>query len=729
MNDNIKRTKNINLLSIVSLMLLIIVIILGGTYAAFVVSKQDSSTITGAANCYKVKYTKGQDINGALEADTNFTSGWSTDIVMYAESGCEDLTATLYLTTNPDTTMDLSDKALKYTVVLNNSIVSEGSVDGTANQVIYNNFKLNTTQTTYRVYIWLDSVLEDLTNFDSEAYSGFIHADVTATSDMSFSSPLYSQIDFIESTGTQYIDTGLIINKSDSYEYIIDANFSNATWGGANGYLQFNSQISQNKRTTFRVVYNGSNHVEDIYVNGTLNSSQDWTDQYNGTNVKIGIFRLGNANNEWWTGGDNQKGKVYSVKIYKNGTLVRDYISVYRKSDKEIGLYDKVEGKFYENAGSGEFIGYQRIEYIEATGTQYINTGVIGKARWEFDIQFTDLKTRQLMGYGGSGAEYWGVQDDGNYGLAVWSYMNKQAGNRDKVIHNYGENNEYYLDVNGTRMGIGVTDVTSLEYVLFGLGAGSFPCKAKLYGLKTIQNGVVIRDFVPVYRLNDGVIGLYDQVEGKLYTNNGSGTLAGYQRVEYIESNGTQFINTGVNWDTNDMEIEGTFSYNVFMGHSTILGLQGNNGDFLLREESGVLVTWVGLNNKQELTPISLGQKIDFNIMLSSSGTFTYNVNLDAGTPITGSRPHTNTYTNTPIYIFDSYYDVTGGVGSQAAATIACKAKLYRMKLSKNGILIRDFIPVYRINDGVIGLYDQVGGKFYANGGTGSFTKGNDVAW
>lgn len=359
MSDNIKKTKNINLLSIVLLMLLIVVTILGGTYAVFIVSKQDNSSITGSANCYKVKYTKGQDINGVLEADTNFTSGWSTDIIMYAESGCENLTATLYLTTNSDTTMDLSDKALKYAVVLNNSVVSEGSVDGTANQVIYNNFILNTTQTTYRVYIWLDAALEDVTNFEPESYSGFIHTDVVVTSNMSFSSPLYSQIDFIESTGTQYIDTGLIVNKSDSYEYIIDANFSNYAWGGANGYLQFNSSISQNKRTTFRVVYNGSNHVEDIYVNGTLNSSDDWTDQYNGTDVKIGIFRLGNANNEWWTGGGNQNGKVYSAKIYKNGTLVRDYIPVYRKSDKEIGMYDKVNGKFYENAGSGDFIGYQ----------------------------------------------------------------------------------------------------------------------------------------------------------------------------------------------------------------------------------------------------------------------------------------------------------------------------------------------------------------------------------
>lgn len=179
------------------------------------------------------------------------------------------------------------------------------------------------------------------------------------------------------------------------------------------------------------------------------------------------------------------------------------------------------------------------------------------------------------MGYGGSGSEYWGVQEDGNYGLATWLYMNKQAGNRDTVIHNYGENSEYYLDVNGTRISMGGTDVTSKEYVLFGLGAGSYPCKAKLYGLKTIQNGVVIRDFVPVYRLNDGVIGLYDQINGIFYTNNGSGIFGdtstyditlisntsnpinGGTTLTNLIQNGS-FENGSTSWDLNGTQVVNT---------------------------------------------------------------------------------------------------------------------------------------------------------------------------
>jgi hypothetical protein len=38
--------------------------------------------------------------------------------------------------------------------------------------------------------------------------------------------------------------------------------------------------------------------------------------------------------------------------------------------------------------------GYTQLEYIEATGTQWINTGVTGAARWEFDIEFTNTTKR-----------------------------------------------------------------------------------------------------------------------------------------------------------------------------------------------------------------------------------------------------------------------------------------------------------------------------------------------
>ena len=68
----------------------------------------------------------------------------------------------------------------------------------------------------------------------------------------------YTPLEYIESTGSQYVDTGLVVNKTDSYEYILDALLTNGTLGGANGYLQFEGSISDGKRVNIRVSYDGS---------------------------------------------------------------------------------------------------------------------------------------------------------------------------------------------------------------------------------------------------------------------------------------------------------------------------------------------------------------------------------------------------------------------------------------------------------------------------------------
>lgn len=48
--------------------------------------------------------------------------------------------------------------------------------------------------------------------------------------------------------------------------------------------------------------------------------------------------------------------RVYSFKLYDNGTLIRDFIPCINPSG-EYGLYDVVNNQFYGNAGTGSFTG------------------------------------------------------------------------------------------------------------------------------------------------------------------------------------------------------------------------------------------------------------------------------------------------------------------------------------------------------------------------------------
>lgn len=174
--------------------------------------------------------------------------------------------------------------------------------------------------------------------------------------------------------------------------------------------------------------------------------------------------------------------------------------------------------------------GYTELEYIEATGTQFINTGVTGNARWEFDIEFkTGINHRQLMGYYSSGQEYWGVQVHGGYGVHEdQTLVGVAAGKRDAVVHSYGENNDYSIWVQNKSVGISsAINVSSYQYQIFCIMnmPDSFGCHAKLWRCKCIQNNSLIRDFVPAIRNSDGAIGLIDVVNNVFYGNAGSGSF------------------------------------------------------------------------------------------------------------------------------------------------------------------------------------------------------------
>lgn len=67
-----------------------------------------------------------------------------------------------------------------------------------------------------------------------------------------------------------------------------------------------------------------------------------------------------------------------------------------------------------------------------------------------------------------------------------------------------------------------------------------------MYSCTISYGGEVVRNYIPCYRESDSVVGLYDTVGKKFYTNSGSGEFVTvtYKFVEYIQSTGTQYINT-----------------------------------------------------------------------------------------------------------------------------------------------------------------------------------------
>lgn len=83
---------------------------------------------------------------------------------------------------------------------------------------------------------------------------------------------------------------------------------------------------------------------------------------------------------------------VCACKIYKGGTLVRDFTPVNTPS---VGLYDSVSQTVFANAGNGSFTygefnlnAYTPLEYIECTGAQYFNSGIYGSNTLPFILKY-----------------------------------------------------------------------------------------------------------------------------------------------------------------------------------------------------------------------------------------------------------------------------------------------------------------------------------------------------
>ena len=178
----------------------------------------------------------------------------------------------------------------------------------------------------------------------------------------------YTQLDYIQSNGAQYIDTGFKPNQDTRVIVDIEVLTSQTTEGhicsvaGSLYYTLFFDPEQSNwygtrygtgpiktlpasVNTRNRITIDKNKNVttiDDVSVEDSISTFQ--------TSYNLPIFvrnTSGNINSYI-------KAKLYSFRLYDNGTLVRDYIPCV-SPENIIGLYDLVNDQFYSNAGSGTF--------------------------------------------------------------------------------------------------------------------------------------------------------------------------------------------------------------------------------------------------------------------------------------------------------------------------------------------------------------------------------------
>lgn len=206
-----------------------------------------------------------------------------------------------------------------------------------------------------------------------------------------------------------------------------------------------------------------------------------------------------------------------------------------------------------------------------------------------------------------------------------------------------------------------------------------------------------------------------------------------YQNVEYVQFTGTQYINTGVEAkEYNGIELDYYYKgmFDVVPSATGYLfgvmadGCRMGNGMTMGGSKIGMYLGSSSTSYRITAIP-SVGKLFELeckNVCPSSPANARVYLNSEEVPFGAGSNYVAGNITTTGKYIHLLAADINGTVKGMF------KGKLYGFSISKSdGTPIRNFVPCYRTADGEIGLYDTVEGEFYANAGTGKFTKGSDV--
>lgn len=195
----------------------------------------------------------------------------------------------------------------------------------------------------------------------------------------------YQEVEYIQSSGTQYLGTGLVPTDNTKMELkmytdcvtswyssgaraggstaIIFAQSGSTNGSDLRGVVNGRNMIASSNGTNWKRTASGSTFEILLQTNGNLTCTYNIAEiesgktyavtsahtSINSYDTPINIFALHESNK---VSGTN---RLFYWKLTIDGTLVSDLVPCYRISDSEVGVYDLVRDTFLTNQGTGSF--------------------------------------------------------------------------------------------------------------------------------------------------------------------------------------------------------------------------------------------------------------------------------------------------------------------------------------------------------------------------------------
>ena len=219
-----------------------------------------------------------------------------------------------------------------------------------------------------------------------------------------------------------------------------------------------------------------------------------------------------------------------------------------------------------------------------------------------------------------------------------------------------------------------------------------------------------------------------------------TGLPEGYTLLEYIQSSGTQYIDTGYYWVNEgtkidvDMTVVTDGTYRSMFGNEEYVDSGSTRYFTGIPHGSGSSYNIYLGSGSVGSFPVTVGTRFKISIETTSdkkyavlkdgstilNGSYSGSIRTKAYANITGS----NTATTGHIFLFSNHNSARGTTNASTQNMAAMR--LYGCKMYDGGHLVRDFIPCKNAG-GVVGLYDKQTNKFYTTP-TGTFTAGTTLS-
>ena len=568
--------------------------------------------------------------------------------------------------------------------------------------------------------------------------------------------PYYCEVEYLQSDGNCYIDTGWVQGSSYTEEISFDIPSASQTiagaratstrnglfyWNNTQGTLSYTIAQSNSSQTPFQLGSLSGNKL--IRVEVADNTGSIWVDKvkvydntsFSGTYAQSNTLVLFGSNNN---GSIEERGVVKIRSFY--GTSASGTVDLIPVLDWSMTpcFYDRANNRLLYNGGTGTFTVGRQIHYIDYLesiddGEEYIDTLFVGDQDTELSVTMMSLSDARnytqaagRLQTGGSINRLTINCNNSTYTAGTATFGNNTTTKFRAVPY---VKNTFMWNKNGAyQNGVALDTFTSVSD--FSTGANLYMMKAngstaygpwRFFGGYVKESGVMVRDYYPALD-EDCVAFAFDKVYHKIYDNAGTGTFKHSDfEVDCIDNTHlaslgtTAYIQTNVAYSTSnayriDQDIEVAHLGEIrFSGWNAggAIGVNRSTGNYR--------------DGNSDLQPlVEDGTRVNAIIRINASSTTQTYYTLAYGTSIsTGSRGHGSlgNYATLGYPLMVSTNNSNGYTYYAYGRLWGCK--IYSGSSLTSLTLVRDFKPIVR--NGKAGLLDTVNDVFYSSIGSAQF--------